>query len=209
MSPSSRIKHFTWARACSILAVLSMSFHITRKLFDSDSYLRMAEAGILSPTDRVELIGGDILVMSPIGPRHAAAVNAAIPVIVETVRKKASIWVQTTVVLDMFVVPEPDIALVKPREDSYATRHPGINDILLIVEVADSSLEYDTTVKLGMYAILGIPEYWVADLRNNRLLAYSQPDGDTYSAVRELHRDEFLAPLALPECEFPVSVFLP
>jgi Uma2 family endonuclease len=186
-----------------------MSSHITRKLFDSDSYLRMAEAGILSPADRVELIGGDILVMSPIGPRHGAAVNAAIPAIVKSVGAKASIWVQTTVVLDTFVVPEPDIALVKPREDSYAARHPGADDILLIIEVADSSLEYDTTVKLGLYAILQIPEYWVADLRNDRLLAYSRPHGDTYGVIRELHTREFISPLALPDSEFPVSLFLP
>ena len=168
-----------------------------------------AEAGILSPTDRVELIRGDILVMSPIGPRHGAAVNAAIRTIVKSIGEKALIWVQTTVVLDTLVVPEPDIALLKPRDDSYATRHPGAGDILLIVEIADSSLEYDTTVKAGLYAILGIPEYWIADLRNDRLLVFTQPQGDSYRIARELHRDDFIAPGALSECEFPVGVFLP
>jgi Uma2 family endonuclease len=186
-----------------------MAANITRKLFDSDSYLRMAEAGILSPTDRVELVRGDILVMSPIGPRHGAAVNAANRTILKTIGEKAFTWVQTTVVLDKFVVPEPDIALLKPRDDSYATRHPGVSDILLIVEVADSSLEYDTTVKLGLYAIVGIPEYWIADLRNDRLLVYAQPEGDAYRIARELHRGEFIAPQALPESEFPVGSFLP
>jgi Uma2 family endonuclease len=186
-----------------------MAAHITRKLFDSDSYLRMAEAGILSPTDRVELIRGDILVMSPIGPRHGAAVNAALRTIVKAIGEKALIWVQTTVVLDTFVVPEPDIAFLKPREDSYATKHPAAGDILLIVEVADSSLEYDTTVKLGLYAILGIPEYWIADLRNDRLLVYAQPEGDAYRIARVLHQGEFIAPRALPESEFPVGLFLP
>ena len=186
-----------------------MAANITRKLFDSDSYLRMAEAGILSPTDRVELVRGDILVMSPIGPRHGAAVNAANRTIMKTIGEKAFIWVQTTVVLDKFLVPEPDIALLKPRDDSYATKHPGASDILLIVEVADSSLEYDTTVKLGLYAIVGIPEYWIVDLRNDRLLVYAQPEGDAYRIARELHRGEFIAPQALPESEFPVGSFLP
>jgi Uma2 family endonuclease len=186
-----------------------MAPYITRKLFDSDSYLRMAEAGILSPTDRVELVHGDILVMSPIGPRHGAAVNAANRMIVKAIGEKALIWVQTTVVLDRFVVPEPDIALLKPRDDYYSTKHPGASDILLIVEVADSSLEYDTTVKLGLYAILGIPEYWIADLRNDRLLVYAQPEGGAYQIALELHRGELIAPRALPESEFPVAVFLP
>jgi len=186
-----------------------MAANIPRRLFDSDSYLRMAEAGILSPTERVELIRGDILVMSPIGPRHGAAVNAAVRTIVKAIGEKAFIWVQTTVVLDTFVVPEPDIALLIPRDDSYATKHPGASDILLIIEVADSSLEYDTTVKSSLYAILGIPEYWIADLRNDRLLAYAQPEGDAYRVARELHRGEFIAPRALPESEFPVGLFLP
>ena len=205
----SRIRNFTWLLECSILAVLSMAANITRKLFNSDSYLRMAETGILSPGDRVELIRGEILVMSPIGPRHGAAVNAALATIVKTIGEKALIWVQTTVVLDTLVVPEPDIALLRPRDDSYASRHPGAADILLIVEVADSSLEYDTTVKLGLYAILGIPEYWIADLRNDRLLVFAEPEGDTYRIARELHPGEFIAPRALPESEFPVGVFLP
>jgi Uma2 family endonuclease len=204
-STESRTSH---ARLRAILTVLSMSSHITHKRFDSDAYLRMAETGILSPTDRVELMDGQILVMSPIGHRHGVAANMAVRTIVNTVGEKAFLWTQTTLVLDKFVVPEPDLALLRARAD-YATKQPGARDVLLIIEVADSSLEYDTTVKLGMYAILGIPEYWVADLRNNRLLAYSQPRGDVYGVARILHLDEFIAPLALPECEFPVRVFLP
>ena len=106
-------------------------------------------------------------------------------------------------------MPEPDIALLKSRDDFYAAKHPGATDILLIVEVADSSLEYDTTVKLGLYAIFGIPEYWIADLRNERLLAYTQPEGDVYRVARELHRGELIAPRALLGSEFPVDMFLP
>jgi Uma2 family endonuclease len=206
--PFNGIKNFTRASACSILTVLFMSSPITRKRFDSDAYLRMAETGILSPTDRVELMDGEILVMSPIGHRHGMAVNLANRNIGKTIGEKAFLWIQTALVLDKFVVPEPDLALLRPRDD-YATKQPGANDVLLIIEVADSSLEYDTTVKLGMYAILGIPEYWVADLRNNRLLTYSQPRGDVYGVARVLYRDESIAPLALPDCELPVGLFLP
>ena len=186
-----------------------MSSNFTRKRFDSDSYFRMAETGILQPTDRVELIDGEILVMSPIGRRHGLAVNVANHMIVRTIGEKAFLWTQTTVVLDNFVVPEPDLALLKPDEAVYKTRHPGAREILLIIEIADSSLDYDTSVKLGLYAIIGIPEYWVADLVNDRLLAYSHPEGDTYRTTRELHRGDSIAPLALPDCEFPVDPFLP
>jgi Uma2 family endonuclease len=192
-----------------MLIVLSMSSNFTRKRFDSDTYLRMAETGILSPRDRVELIDGEILVMSPIGTRHGAAIAAAISTIGENIGKKALLWIQTTVVLDTFVVPEPDLALLKPREDFYSGKHPGARDILLIIEVADSSLEYDTTVKLGLYAILGIPEYWIVDLRNDRVLAYSFPEADRYRTQRELRRGDFVAPLAFPACELPVDAFLP
>jgi Uma2 family endonuclease len=185
-----------------------MSSHITRKRFDSDAYLRMAETGILAPTDRVELIDGEILVMSPIGNRHSLAVSTALHMIVKTAGDDVFLWVQSTLFLDKYVVPEPDLALLRPRND-YASERPGAKDVLLIIEVADSSLEYDTSVKLSTYAILGIPEYWVADLRDNRLFAYSQPHGDTYSVVHELHRGESLAPTALPQTQFPVSVFLP
>jgi len=185
-----------------------MSGNITRKRFDYTAYLRMAEVGILAPNERVELIDGEILVMSAIGHRHAVAVNKAVRMIVRTVGEKAFLWTQTTLVLDKFLVPEPDLTLLKPRDDSYAGKQPGADDVMLIVEVADSSLEYDTTVKLGMYAMIGIPEYWVADLRNDRLLAYSLPQGDQYAVRRELHREEFIAPLSLPESRFAVSVFL-
>jgi len=185
-----------------------MSSHITRKRFDSDTYLRMAETGILAPTDRVELIDGEILVMSPVRHRHSLAVNTANRMILKTLGDDVFLWVQSTLFLDKFVAPEPDLALLRPRND-YVTERPCAKDVLLIIEVADSSLEYDTSVKPSTYAILGIPEYWVADLRNNRLLAYSQPDGDTYRVVRELHRGESIAPMTLPQTQFPVSVFLP
>jgi Uma2 family endonuclease len=185
-----------------------MSANITRKRFDCDCYLRMAETGILLPTDRVELIDGEILVMSPIGHRHGVAVNAAARAIIKSVGNRAFLWTQSTLVLDTFVVPEPDLALLKPRDDFYAGKRPERDDVLLIVEVADSSLEYDTTVKLGMYAILGIPEYWVADLRNNRLIAYLHPENDHYRVSREMHRDDVIAPVALADCDLPVSLFL-
>jgi Uma2 family endonuclease len=204
-----QINNFPRKRGCSILAVPSMSSNFTRKRFDSDTYFRMAELGILSASDRVELIDGEILLMSPIGLRHATAISDANRMLIRRLGEKASLWTQTTVVLDRFVVPEPDFAVLKPQNYLRLGRHPGVQDIIVLIEVADSSLEYDTTVKASLYAMLSIQEYWVADLQNDRLLIYSQPEGDTYRTMRELHRGDSITPLALPDCEFPVDPFLP
>ena len=86
---------------------------------------------------------------------------------------------------------------------------PGPSDVLLIIEVADSSLEYDTTVKAELYAIMGIPEYWVADLPNNRLLVYSTPEGDVYRTTREFHAGDSVAPQLLPSCRLDAGILLP
>jgi Uma2 family endonuclease len=182
---------------------------ITRKLFTYEDCLRMEEAGILSPMERVELINGDIVVMSPPGPRHGAAVDRTAEEMRELLRGKALIRAQGAVVLDVHAAPLPDIALLKPRADYYARKNPGAADILLIVEVSLSSLDYDMTVKLALYAIVGIPEYWVADLENDRLLVYSEPVKDTYQTVRELRRGDTVAPLLLPDCRISVDILLP
>jgi Uma2 family endonuclease len=169
----------------------------------------MAETGILSPVERVELIAGDILVMSPIGPRHAVAVDRATRAMIQLTGNKAIVRTQGTVVLDRFVAPQPDLALLRPKDDEYLSKHPAAEDIFLIIEVADSSLEYDTTVKLGLYAILGIPEYWVADLQNRRLLVHSSPEGDKYVVRQERRPGDLVAPLLLPDCSIPADLLLP
>jgi Uma2 family endonuclease len=186
-----------------------MASQITRKLFTVDDCYKMSEVGILSPTERVELIGGEIILVSPPGPRHGAAVDRASRAFIKLVRDKAIVRTQGGVVLDRFAAPLPDLALLRPKADEYVAKNPGASDILLLVEVADSSLEFDTTVKLSMYAILGIREYWVADLAEDRLLVYSKPAGDSYQIEKELHRGNTIAPRALPHCRIAVDVFLP
>jgi len=99
--------------------------------------------------------------------------------------------------------------MLRPREDFYIRKHPGVDDIFLLIEVSDSSLEYDTTVKQSLYAILKIQEYWVVDLRNDRLLAYTDPKDDTYQTVREHDRGDSIPPRLLPDCLIRVDAFLP
>ena len=204
----SGVNTFAWVTTCSILTVLRMSSN-TRRLFTFDECLRMAEVGILSPDERVELIGGEIVVMSPIGPRHGVAVDRATRAMIRLSGDNAIVRTQGTVVLDRFAAPQPDLALLRPKPDEYISNNPGVEDILLILEVAESSLEYDTTTKLGLYAILGIREYWVADLQNGRLLAHTQPEGDRYTVIAELHSGDFIAPQLLPQCRMNVDLLLP
>src|SRR5688572_21399848 len=186
-----------------------MSPNNTKRLFTFDECLRMAETGILSPYERVELIAGEIIVMSPISPRHGVAVDRATRVMVRLAGDHAIVRTQGTVVLDRFAAPQPDLALLRPKMDEYLSKNPSAEDILLILEVAESSLDYDTTTKLSLYAILGIPEYWVADLRNRRLLVHLRPQGDKYTAVTELRPGNVVAPQLLQDCIIPVDLLLP
>jgi Uma2 family endonuclease len=169
----------------------------------------MADAGILLPDERVELIRGEILKMSPIGLRHGASVDRATRTLVRLAGDNAIVRVQGCVVLDDLCAPQPDIVLLKPKDDFYLKKHPGAEDIILLIEVADSSLEYDTTVKKELYAILGVHEYWVADLVNDRLLVYLDPHDDSYTSAGELHAGDTIAPRLLPGCRIDVSVLLP
>lgn len=186
-----------------------MGSEIRRRLFTVQDCLRMAEAGILLPDERVELIRGEILKMSPIGTRHGAAVDRANRALVRLAGDNAIVRVQGCVVLDDLCAPQPDLVLLKPKDDFYFKKNPGAADILLLIEVADSSLEYDTTVKKELYAILGVQEYWVADLVNNRLLIYLDPRDDSYTSARELHAGSTIAPRLLSACRIDVNVLLP
>jgi Uma2 family endonuclease len=144
-----------------------MPVALIKKRFTADEYQRMGQAGILSEGDRVELIAGEVLAMTPIGPRHNACVSSATHALVRAVGDDAIILPQGSVRLDLYNEPEPDLVLLRPRADFYASRHAGPKDILLIIEIADSSVEYDRDLKAVIYAESQIPEYWLADLTAN------------------------------------------
>jgi Uma2 family endonuclease len=186
-----------------------METEISRRLFTVHDYHRMVDAGILTEDDRVELIRGEILAMSPIGPRHSAAVLRATQAMVRLVGDRAIVGVQGSIRLDEYDEPQPDIYLLRPKEDYYASGHAGPPDIFLIVEMADSSLEYDQTIKARLYAETAIAEYWIADVRNDRLLVYSDIRDGNYASCRELHRCEVITPSLLPDCQVTVDVLLP
>ncbi len=185
-----------------------MPIEIAKRLFDVDDYHRMARAGILSEDDRVELIDGEVVAMTPIGPRHNASVDRANRALVTAVGDQAIVRVQGSVRLDRFREPQPDLVLLRPQSDFYASRLPGPSDILLIVEIAESSLDYDREVKTRIYAESSVPEYWVVALDDRWVWRYSEPRGGAYQKVGECHSGQSIAPELLPHCPIPVDVFL-
>ncbi len=171
----------------------------TPRKLDVDAYYRMAEIGILREDERVELIDGEIIDMAPIGQGHAATVGGLNRALVMACGNKAIVWVQNPVCLDRLNEPEPDFAVLRPRPDFYATGdRPGPADVLLLVEVADSSLRYDLTVKLPLYARAGIPELWIVDLKRRALDAFRRPTGGQYAEVATYRPGDHLALAADP-----------
>lgn len=149
----------------------------SRHLISVEAFHRMGETGILGPADRVELIDGEIFDMSPIGVLHAAIVDAVLRHLSRSVGESAVIRCQNPLRLDEFSEPEPDIAILRPRADCYTTAHPGPADVLLVIEVADTSLAYDLGSKVPLYARHGIPEVWVIDAATRQTRVFRQPVG--------------------------------
>jgi Uma2 family endonuclease len=150
-----------------------------------DDYYRMAEVGILDPEARVELIDGEIIDMPPPGSPHAGTVTYLSEVLFRAVEGKATVRVQNPVRLSRYSEPQPDLALLRRRDDFYRERHPQPDDVLLVVEIAASSLRFDRKKKVPLYARHGIPEMWLADLGGRRLVRYRAPQQDAYTRVDE------------------------
>ena len=144
-------------------------------------YHRMAETGMLAPDARVELIDGEIIDMAPIGPVHASIVDQLTVLMVRAVADAAIVRVQSPVELSDRSEPEPDLTLLRPRADFYRRAQPGPGDVLLAIEVADSTLARDRDVKRPLYARHGIPECWIVDVGGEYVLACRGPAGDGYA----------------------------
>jgi Uma2 family endonuclease len=181
-----------------------MSVQMQKRLFTVQEYHLMIEAGVFGNNDRVELIEGEIIEMAAIGKRHAARVDRLADFFYERVRRRAIIRVQNPICLDDKSEPQPDIALVQPRADFYEESLPNSENILLLVEVADSTIDYDRDVKVPKYARSGIQEVWLWDLEDNCLEVYRFPAGNGYSFRQRFEGKEIFSSLAFPD--FNVSV---
>ena len=177
--------------------------------FTVAEYYRLGAAGILSHTERVELIAGEIILMPPIGPLHGSGVDRLTLPFAEVSRGRFIVRTQGAIRLGEHSEPEPDIALLVFREDYYAGFQPGPDDILLVVEVADTTLAYDREVKARLYAAAGIPQMLIMDLNGDCIEDLTDPGPDGYRQ-RVIHRrGDKIRLVALPDLEFAVSDLLP
>jgi Uma2 family endonuclease len=148
-----------------------------------EEYHRMAETGVLAPDARVELIEGEVLDMAPIGTRHAGVVKRLNALLSTALAGRAIVSVQDPIRLGHRSEPQPDLALLKPRDDFYARSLPTPADTLLVIEVADTTGAYDRQVKLPLYARHGVPELWIVDLEMSVLRVCRKPNGDNYGDI--------------------------
>ena len=181
-----------------------MSVQIQRRLFTVKEYHLMNEAGVFGEDDRVELIEGEIIQMAAIGTRHASCVNRLARRFSLIPEDLATFAIQNPVQLTERTEPQPDVVLLEPRADYYATAHPIPSEVLLLVEVSDSTIDFDRDVKVPNYARSGIQEVWLWDLEANCLEVYRDPTANGYTSIQRFERGEIVSPLAFPE--FQVSV---
>ena len=177
--------------------------------FTVDDYYAMAEAGILTHDERVELINGEIIPMSPIGSRHAYSVNWITRLLITLLEERAWVSSQNPLHLNGQAEPEPDVLLLRWRDDAYVNDHPGPDDVLLLIEVADTSLDRDRGVKLSMYAEAGIPETWIANIPERSVEAHTDPLNGIYIHSRVYNSDETVSPIAFPDVSLRVGEILP
>lgn len=175
-----------------------MAIPLTRRRFSVDEYYRMAAAGIFTEDDRVELIEGEVVQMVPIGDRHAAHVDKLVWVFSRRVGDQAIIRVQNPLRLGSHSEPQPDVVLLRPRADFYTGGHPGPQDALLVVEVADTMLDYDRGIKIPLYARHGVPEVWLVDLQRRVVEVFSARAPDGYRIIQTHRLGERLSASALP-----------
>ncbi|MBI2754429.1 MAG: Uma2 family endonuclease [Betaproteobacteria bacterium] len=180
-----------------------------RHAVNAQEYLRMGEAGVFAPEARLELIEGEIVEMAPIGSPHAGAVNVLNRLFVRLAGDLAIVSPQHPLIVGDRSVPQPDLALLKPRADSYSRSHPEAADVLLVVEVADTTLSFDVGTKIPLYARSGIAEAWVLDVQERALRVFRDPAPGGYRTSFTRSGAESVSALALPAIAFAIAALFP
>ena len=178
--------------------------NVPRRRFTVDEFARMGEAGIFTEDDRVELIDGEILEMTPVGPSHAWIVNRLTELFMTQLGSSAYVSIRNPIRLGRDTEPQPDLVVAR-RSGAYARRHPEPGDVLLVVEAADSSLRHDRLEKIPRYGRAGVPETWLVDVAAGAVTAYTDPGPGGYAAERVLRPGDVLAATGVPALRVPVA----
>ncbi|HFE67438.1 MAG TPA: Uma2 family endonuclease [Chloroflexi bacterium] len=182
-----------------------MSVQFIRHRFTVAQYDQMAAAGVFQEDERLELIAGEIIEMSPISMVHAACVKRLNRIFTRKLGDDAIIGIQDPIHLDEHSEPEPDVVLLHPRPDFYVAGHPEPEDIFLLIEVSETSLAYDREVKLPLYARAGIMEVWLVNVREEVVELYRQPTPDGFAETRQYRKGNSISPLAFPDLNIVVE----
>lgn len=177
----------------------------TRRLFTVDEYVAIYEKGVIPDDERTELIDGEIIEMAPMGMQHEANVDDGTRILVRAVGDRAIVRVQGSLTVDEGNRPQPDLMLLKLRDGGYRDRPAGPTDVLLIIEVSDSTLANDRGAKLTRYAEVDIPEVWIENIPDRVIEAYANPVEGQYMETRTYRPGEAISPQAFPDLELPVS----
>jgi len=184
---------------------MSVSAVPERTRISADRYQKMVATGVLTKYDRVELIEGDILNMPPIGSSHSAIVARLTKLFVLSAGDAAVVSPGGSIRLDDYSVPQPDLMLLKPREDFYSGQIPMPPDVLLLVEVSESSLAFDQGAKRALYGRHGVEEYWVVDIPGKRVHVYREPTADGYAAAFAGSLSDTVSPRGLPAVQLTIG----
>src|SRR5438132_935451 len=182
-----------------------MALDVARRLFTVDEYDRLIETGFFGPDERLELVDGQIITMSPIGTRHSSCVMRISDLLAKRLGPRALLSVQSPLVLGERQEFVPDVAVLYRRDDYYASRRPRPADTLLVIEVADTTLPFDRSVKVPRYAAAGVVEVWLADPQRDLILTYDTPRADGYASTRTARPGEHLSPVSFPDLGLAVE----
>lgn len=181
---------------------------LPHRKFTVDEYHHFIELNVFKPEERIELWEGEFLEMSPIGKRHASCLDYLVELLVEFSRKRYIVRSQSPIILSDFSEPQPDVCLLERREDFYRQTGATAKDVILAIEIADTTTKFDRDVKFPRYAANGIRESWLIDLENDRVEIHSEPTENGYSLIKILHRGQEAASTVLPEIKIPVEDIL-
>ncbi len=179
------------------------------RLWNVREYHSLMEKGVLNPEERIELIQGQLITMSPKGTLHTSATRRISKTLSISLANKAAIYTQDPIQLNDYSEPEPDVSVVKFDPLDYVSHHPQAEEVYLLIEVADSSLEYDCQVKAQLYAQSGINDYWVIDVRDRKLFLFRKPHQSDYKIKQILTENESINLLSFPDICLSISELLP